>query len=288
MLSTRIIGVINVLNNVAVQSINFNRYLPVGRPDIAISYLNKWGIDEIVVLDMKGSVNGSSKLHKYLPGYVADCQAPIAAGGGVQKLADIENLIRNGADKVVINSSAYNNPKIIDEGAREFGEQAIVVSVDIRREKNNYVIYAESGLKKIGMSLADALRQAQDHGAGEILVNSIDRDGSKKGYDLDLLNYVKDIISIPAVGCGGVGTSNHFLQAMPIGLSGLAAGNFFHYTEHSVIQLKSYLNQTEEDIRLDTYSNYQNREFALDERLLALSDDKLEALKFEYIPEENI
>ena len=288
MLTTRIIGVINVLNNVAVQSINFNRYLPVGRPDIAISYLNKWGIDEIVVLDMKGSVNGGSELYKYLPGYVADCQAPIAAGGGVQNLADIESLIRNGADKVVINSSAYNNPKIIDEGAREFGEQAIVVSVDIRKEKNNYAIFAESGSKKIGMPLADALRQAQDHGAGEILINSIDRDGSKKGYDLNLLNYVKDIISIPAVGCGGVGTSNHFLQAMPIGLSGLAAGNFFHYTEHSVIQLKSYLNQTEEDIRLDTYANYQNREFALDERLLALSDGKLEALKFEYIPEENI
>ena len=102
------------------------------------------------------------------------------------------------------------------------------------------------------------------------------------------MNYVKDIISIPAVGCGGVGTSKHFLQAMPIGLSGLAAGNFFHYTEHSVIQLKSYLNQTEEDIRLDTYANYQNREFVLDERLLAPSDDKLEGLKFEYIPEENI
>jgi len=288
MLSTRIIGVINVLNNVAVQSINFNRYLPVGRPDIAISYLNKWGIDEIVVLDMKGSVNGSSKLHKYLPGYVADCQAPIAAGGGVQKLADIENLIRNGADKVVINSSAYNNPKIIDEGAREFGEQAIVVSVDIRKEKNNYAIFAESGSKKIGMPLADALRQAQDHGAGEILINSIDRDGSKKGYDIHLLNYVKDIIYIPIVGCGGVGTSNHFLQAMQIGLSGLAAGNFFHHTEHSAIQLKSYLNQTEEDIRLDTYASYQKREFALDERLLALSDDKLEALKFEYIPEEKI
>ena len=288
MLTTRIIGVINVLNNVAVQSINFNRYLPVGRPDIAISYLNKWGIDEIVVLDMKGSVNGGSELYKYLPGYVADCQAPIAAGGGVQNLADIESLIRNGADKVVINSSAYNNPKIIDEGAREFGEQAIVVSVDIRKEKNNYVIFAESGSKKIGMPLADALRQAQDHGAGEILINSIDRDGSKKGYDLDLLNYVKDILSIPIVGCGGVGTSNHFLQAMPIGLSGLAAGNFFHHTEHSAIQLKSYLNQTEEDIRLDTYANYQNREFALDERLLALSDDKLEALKFEYIPEEKI
>ena len=288
MLTTRIIGVINILNNVAVQSINFNRYLPVGRPDIAISYLNKWGIDEIVVLDMKGSVNGGSELHKYLPGYVADCQAPIAAGGGVQNLADIKNLIRNGADKVVINSSAYNNPKIIDEGAREFGEQAIVVSVDIKKEKNDYAIYAESGSKKIGMPLADALRQAQDHGAGEILINSIDRDGSKRGYDLELLNYVKDTVSIPIVGCGGVGTSKHFLEAMPIGLSGLAAGNFFHYTEHSVIQLKGYLNQAREDIRLDTYANYQNRKFALDERLLALSDDKLEALKFEYIPEENI
>ena len=124
-----------------MQSIHFKKYLPVGRPDIAISYLNKWGIDEIVVLDIKGSLNGSSELQKCLPSYVADCQAPIAAGGGVRNLTDIENLIRNGADKVVINSSAHNDPQIIDEGAREFGEQAIVVSVDVRQEKNNYVIF---------------------------------------------------------------------------------------------------------------------------------------------------
>ena len=138
------------------------------------------------------------------------------------------------------------------------------------------------------MPLAEALKQAQDHGAGEILINSIDRDGSKRGYDLELFNYVKDIVSIPIVGCGGVGTSNHFLQSMNIGLSGLAAGNFFHYTEHSVILLKSFLDQNQENIRLDTYANYHEREFALDERLQTLSDDKLEALKFEYIPEEKI
>ena len=135
MLTTRIVGVINILNNIAVQSINFKKYLPIGRPDIAISYLNKWGVDEIVVLDIKGSVNGGRELHKSLPSYVTDCQAPIAAGGGVSNLVDIENLIRNGADKVVINSFAHNNPKIIDVGAREFGEQAIVVSVDVRKKK---------------------------------------------------------------------------------------------------------------------------------------------------------
>ena len=288
MLTTSIIGFINVLDNFVVQSINFNRYLPIGRPDIAISYLNKWGIDEIVVLDIKGSVKSHSELHKFLPSYVKDCQAPIAAGGGVRGLVDIENLIRNGADKVVINTFAHNDPQIIDEGAREFGEQAIVVSIDVKKEKDDYTIYAESGSKKIEMALADALRQAQDYGAGEILINSIDRDGSKRGYNLELFNYVKEIVSIPIVGCGGVGTSKDFKEAMSIGLSGLAAGNFFHYTEHSVIQLKCYLNQYREDIRLDTYANYQSRKFALDERLLALSDDKLEALKFEYIPEEKI
>jgi len=288
MLTTRIIGVINVLDYIAVQSINFEKFLPLGRPDIAISYLNRWGIDEIIVLDIKGSVNGGKELIKCLPSYVADCQAPIAAGGGVRNLTDIENLIRNGADKVVINSSAHKDPQIVDEGVREFGEQAIVVSIDIRQEKNEYIIFTESGSKKIGMSLAEGLKRAQDHGAGEILINSIDRDGSKRGYDLELLSYVKDTVSIPIIGCGGVGTSNHFLQAMQIGLSGLAAGNFFHYTEHSVIQLKSYLAQNRQNIRLDTYSNYHESKFTIDERLLTLSDDKLEALKFEYIPEENI
>lgn len=288
MLGTRIIGVINLLNKMAVQSINYIKYLPIGRPDIAISYLNKWGIDEIVVLDIKGSVNRGSELHKSLPGFVKDCQVPIAAGGGVCNLADIENLIRNGADKIVINSSAHYNPKIIDEGAREFGEQAIVVSFDLRKQKNGFVVFAESASKKIGLSFDRALKQAQDYGAGEILINSIDRDGSKRGYDLELFNYVKDIVSIPIVGCGGVGNSEHFLEAMPIGLSGLAAGNFFHYTEHSVIQLKSFLHQNQENVRLDTYADYNKHQFSIDERLMPLSDDKLEALKFEYIPEEKI
>jgi len=271
-----------------VQSIGFKTYLPVGKPNIAINYLNKWGIDEIVILDIKATLNSSCKLFKNLPSFIDKCQTPVSAGGAIKCLKDIENLIRNGADKVVINSYAHNNPTIITQGAKEFGEQAIVVSVDVRKEENGYGVYIKSGSEKIDLTFSDVLKQAQDHGAGEILINSIDRDGSKQGYDLELLNYVKKLVSIPVVGCGGVGTAEHFEYGLSAKISGLAAGNFFHYTEHSVILLKSYLTQRMDGIRLDTYANYNNREFGLDKRLIPLPDNKLEELKFEYIPEEKI
>ena len=288
MLAIRIVGVINILNNIAVQSINYNNYLPIGRPDVAITYLNKWGIDEIVILDIKGSINGGSELHNFLPSYVKDCQVPVAAGGGISNLTHIENLIRNGADKVVINTSAHTNSKIIEDGAREFGEQAIVVSYDLRKKDNDYYIFIKSGSKILDLTLEEGLKQAVDRGAGEIFISSIDRDGTKKGYDIELLKYIKERVSIPIIGCGGAGNPEHFLEAMNIGLSALAAGNYFHYTEHSVIHLKSYLKKNNENIRLDTYANYLDRKYGIDNRLMKLSDDDLEELKFQYIPEEKL
>ena len=122
---TRIIGVVNVYNNIAVQSIGFKQYLPIGSPEIIISYLNRWGIDEIIILDIKASLKNEKKLIKKLPDYIKKCHTPVSAGGGVASLKDIENLIRRGADKVVINTQAWENRKIVEEGIKEFGSQAI-------------------------------------------------------------------------------------------------------------------------------------------------------------------
>jgi imidazole glycerol-phosphate synthase subunit HisF len=288
MLTTRIIGVINILNDIAVQSINFTHYLPIGNPKIAVDYFDKWGIDEIVILDINGSNKESSDLHHHLPKYIIDCQTPVAAGGGVRNLFDIENLIRNGADKVVINSNAHINPKIIEQGSKEFGEQAIIISIDVRKEGNEYIVFGNSGLNRLDLSLEEIILQAQDFGAGEIIINSIDRDGSKKGFDIKLFKLVKNLVSMPIIGIGGAGEPGHFVDALSSGTSGLAAGNFFHFTEHSVLMLKSYLVKNHHDIRLDTHADYTNAEFGLNNRLSSLSDKELESLRFDYIPQEKI
>ena len=288
MLTTRIIGVINILNDIAVQSINFSHYLPIGNPKIAVDYFDKWGIDEIVILDINGSNKESLDLHHHLPKYIADCQTPVAAGGGVGSLFDIENLIRNGADKVVINSNAHINPKIIEQGSKEFGEQAIIISIDVRKEGSEYIVFSNSGLNRLDLSLEETILQAQDFGAGEIIINSIDRDGSKNGFDIELFKSVKNIVSMPIIGVGGAGEPEHFVDALSSGISGLAAGNFFHYTEHSILMLKSYLVKNNYDIRLDTYADYTNAEFGLNNRLSSLSDKDLESLRFDYIPQEKI
>ena len=288
MLTTRIVGVINILDGIAVQSLNFKRYLPIGKPEIAVSYLNQWGIDDIVILDIKSSVKVECSLYQKLAGYTQHCQTPVSAGGGIKTICDIESLIANGADKVVINTKAHEDPNIIRLGVQKFGEQAIVVSIDVEKVNNEYKVFVQSGSRMIKQSLFEILKQSQDCGAGEIFINSIDRDGSKKGYDLELFNYVMTNVSIPVVGCGGVGKANHFLDALPLNLSGLAAGNFFHYTEHSVILLKSCLRKEGQNIRLDTHASYQDQEFSVDQRLKMLSDSELENLKFKYIPEEKI
>jgi len=288
MLTTRIIGVINILNDIAVQSVNFSDYLPIGKPEIVVNYLDRWGIDEIVLLDINGSNKNFFELDQYLPEYIFNCQTPVAAGGGVKNLVDIESLIRNGADKVVINSNAHLSPKIIENGAKEFGEQAIIVSIDVKNIEGEYIVFANSGLNKLDLSLNEVIMQAQDYGAGEIIINSIDKDGSGEGFDFELFTLVRNIASIPIIGIGGAGKAEHFLKVHPIGLSGLGAGNFFHYSEHSVIILKQYLKNNNCNVRLDTYADYKNAKIFSNNRLSSSSDKDLESLRFDYIPEEKI
>lgn len=288
MLTTRIIGVLNILDGIVVQSVNFLKYLPIGNPSIAVTFLNKWGIDEIIIQDIKATNNSECYLYKSLPKYVVNCQVPIAAGGGIKNLKDIENLIRNGADKVIINSAAHSNSKVINEGAKEFGDQAIIISIDIKKINDKYVIFTNSGRKKINLDLIDYIKMVDDFGVGEIILNSIDRNGTKQGYDLELLEIVQKNTSLPLIGNGGASRALHFNEAMFLNLSGLAAGNFFHYTEHSVITTKSYLKKYKNNIRSDTYANYLNSKFNIDERTLPPDDKTLENLKYNFIPEEKI
>lgn len=289
MLKTRIIAVLIVKDGIVVQSIGFERYLPVGSPAIAIEYLNSWGVDEIVLLDIDATPEARSPQFDYIGEYSRYCQVPLAIGGGIKDVDDIQRTIHAGADKIVINTEAAKNPGLISEGARLFGDQCIVVSIDARRlSDSKYQAYVNSGTVSTGYTPVELAQKAEEHGAGEILLTSIDRDGSKKGYDLELLRQVINAVNIPVIVCGGVNHPQHLQEAIDLGASAVAAGNFFHYSEHSVTIVKRNLKAASANVRLDSYTNYNGFNFDGLGRLGKKDDVLLEQLHVEYTPEEVI
>lgn len=289
MLKPRVVGVVLVHNGVVVQSINFRRYLPVGAPSIAVEYLNRWGIDEIVLLDIRARAEHRRPDFQAVAEYSRHAQVPFAVGGGISDIHDIEQIIRSGADKVVLNTAAIEQPSLIAEGARLYGSQCIVVSIDGRRLTNgSYEAVTHGGGQGTGRPPADVARDAEHYGAGEILLNSIDRDGAKTGYDAELIRSVVGAVKIPVIVCGGVGGPEHLLAGVDLGASAVAAANFFHYTEHSVAIAKRFLRSHRAAVRLDTLVSYDG--FALDRsgRVAKAADAALDRLRFEHIPEEVI
>jgi cyclase len=288
-LKQRIVGVIVVRQGWAVQSIGFQRYWPVGRPEIAVEYLNRWGIDEIVLLDIDATLQGRKPNFEAVRRYAQLGQVPLTVGGGISELSDVEQLIRAGADKVALNWSALNQPALITEGASRLGNQCMVASLDARRGPDGrHEVFARGGRVATGLTPAEAARRVHAAGAGEILINSIDRDGSRLGYDLELIRSVQEAVDIPVVACGGVGEPGHLLEGLRLGVSGVAAANFWHYTEHSVIVAKRFLLARNAPVRLDSYANYTGSEFAEWGRVARRSDEVLDGLRFDYIPEEII
>ena len=288
MLRKRIIAVLLVRSGRVVQSIGFNRYLPVGKPKIALEFLNQWGVDEIVYHDTEATSNASrpaSTLHAV----AGKCFVPLTYGGGLTKTDDMVQAIRDGADKLSVNTAAYSNPELIEKGAEILGNQCIIASIDFHKDKSgNRIAYSHSGKKKQSVDLVRWAKEMESRGAGEIMINSIDRDGSKSGYDLDALESVATNVSVPVICCGGVGTVEHFAEGFEHGAAACAAANFFHFTEHNVNLTKAFLERRNSEVRLETSANYRKNRLGEDGRLLRKSDDDLENLRFKQIREEEI
>ncbi|WP_204106202.1 MULTISPECIES: imidazole glycerol phosphate synthase cyclase subunit [Spirulina sp. CCY15215] len=290
MLNKRLIACLVIKNGIVVQSINFKQYLPIGRPEIAVEFLNSWGVDEIVLLDIDATPNKRSpnlemvsRISRY--GFV-----PLAIGGGIKTISDIRALVQAGADKIAINQIAIANPTVITEAARVFGCQCIIVSIDMKRNQDGeYEVFTNSGRKPTGFSPWNWAKQVESLGAGEIFLNSIDRDGCQEGYDLEVIEKVANVVSVPVIVCGGVGHPQHFVEAARIeNVSAVAAANFFHFSEHSIITTKAYLENTNINVRLDSYANYRDCLFDDNGRLAKKTDDYLENLRFEFYPKEVI
>jgi len=289
MLKSRLVGMLILRGDIIVQSINFQRYLPVGRPDIAAQYLNRWGIDELVLVDITASAENRTISPDIVKSVARNSQAPLSVAGGIRNVEDIQRLLDHGADKISINTAWTDNHRLVSEAAGRFGAQCIVVSIDARKiTDGTHRVYRDGGRTRIDTTPADQAHQAAELGAGEILLNSINRDGSKQGFDLGLIKSVSDRVHIPVVAVGGAGHPAHFKAALQAGASAAAAGNFFHFTEHSVITAKRYLLARDTHIRLDTRVTYQNLDIGADGRPLKIDDEVLERMRFEYVPEELI
>jgi len=253
MKKNRLIPVILLKNGWIVQSKNFIEYQNLGNPITSVKRLSEWGSDELIYLDI--STGENYDLRRDDQGYknrdnfidiIKDVSKfafmPITVGGKIKTLQDIEDRLLNGADKVAINTIASNSPNFIYEAAKEFGSQSIVVSIDAKYNSNKYNVYSNSGKKKTKFYVEDFSRIAEDNGAGEILLNSIDSDGSGLGYDIKLLNLVTNSTSLPVIACGGAGSWEHFGEVLSkTDCDAIAAANIFHYVDQSVYLAKKYL-----------------------------------------------
>ena len=288
MISQRIIGVVLIYENICVQSIKFKKFLPIGRPEISVEYLNRFGIDEIVMLDITPAKNGKKTNFKSIQQACSYANTPIAVGGGLNNISDVRKIISTGADKVIFNTACHEKPELIEETAKLFGSQAVVASIDVESTKSEFEVYFKGGSVRSRFDLRSWINYVQDLGVGEIFVNSISRDGTKSGFDIDLVSYIEDYSNVPAIICGGAGEIDHFLDNKLRTISGIAAGNFFHFTEHSAIVLKKFLRDKISNIRLETYANYQNHNLGEDSRPTAIKESYLEKIRFTPIIEEII
>jgi cyclase len=291
MLKKRLTACVIIKDGRVVQSIGFKKYLPVGNLDITVEFLNQWGIDEIVILDMDATAQGRRPDCERIARISKRNFAPLAVGGGIRTIEDMRQLVHSGADKIVINAIALERPSIITEAADVFGAQCIVVSIDVRKNSDGtYEVFRDSAKTPTGKDPVVWACDVQALGAGEIFLNAVDRDGSKEGYDIQLIQKVAQAVHIPVIACGGVGSAQHVLEgAKETAAWALAVGNFLNFTEQSPTLIKAYLHQHGVDVRVDTYANFKDHQ--LDEefgRLTKKSDDILDKLRFVYHPEEVI
>ncbi len=288
MLKKRITATLSIKEGIVVQSIGFKRYLPVGKPAIALEYLNSWGIDEIILLDISATAGRRQPDYEMIRNASLKCYVPLTVGGGITDVNHIKELMHCGSDKVALNQAAIYQPELITAAAEIFGNQCVVVSIDAIKIANGYRVYDYINKKNLDFSPAEMAKYSEELGAGEILINSVDRDGSYTGYDKELIDSVCSQVNVPVIGCGGAKNSKDILDVLQhTAVSAACAGNFFHFTEHSVNITKANISK-HMNVRLETFADYSENQFDDEFRLLKKDDAILEEMLFMKIEKEVI
>ena len=259
MLKKRIIPVTLFSNGWLVQTKNFSNFRNLGNPYEIIKRLSKFGSDELIYVDI--SRGPSLNLRQDVKGVssfefidtvkkVSEISSiPLTCGGKVKTMKEINNLLINGADKVLINTEFHNNSKLISTSSKEFGSQAIVGGIDVKRHDNEYFVYHSNGLINSKIKVLDWAKFLEDNGCGEIFVNSIDKDGSNLGFDLELGKKLIDSINLPLIFCGGASDEKHFMELFNLGFDAAAAANMFNYKEQSIYNVKKNLYNKNYNVR---------------------------------------
>jgi len=243
MLSKRIIPCLDVHNGRVVKGTNFVQLRDAGDPVELAALYDQEGADELVFLDITASSDNRETMVEVVRRTAEQVFIPFTIGGGLRTIEDIRRMLRAGADKIALNTSAVQNPRLIQEGAHAFGSQCIVVAVDARSTApGKWEVYIHGGRTATGKDVLQWVTEAETLGAGEILLTSMDRDGTKAGYDLELTRAVSRAVSLPVIASGGVGTLEHLAQGLTLGeADAVLAASIFHYKEFSIEEAKRYL-----------------------------------------------
>lgn len=250
-LAKRIIPCLDVTNGRVVKGVNFIGLRDAGDPIEISRRYDDQGADELTFLDITASSDDRDLILHIIEEVAAQVFIPLTVGGGVRKVEDVRRLLNAGADKVSINTSAVQNPELVREAADRYGSQCIVVAIDAKRAENGWQVFTHGGRNATGLDVIEWAKKMQALGAGEILLTSMDRDGTRNGFDLALIRSVSDTVEVPVIASGGVGNLQHLVDGIVDGhADAVLAASIFHYGEYTVRQAKEYMAQHSIEVRL--------------------------------------
>lgn len=249
-LAKRIIPCLDVTDGRVVKGVNFVDLQDAGDPvEIAKQY-NEAGADELTFLDITASSDNRDLILDIIESVAKQIFIPLTVGGGVRSPQDVRRLLNVGADKVSINTAAILNPELVKEAASRFGSQCIVVAIDAKRVDDHWEVFTHGGRKSTGLNAIDWAKKMVDYGAGELLVTSMDKDGTKEGFDLELTRKISNNVDVPIIASGGVGNLNHLVDGVKLGgADAVLAASIFHFGEYSIKDAKEFMKQHSIEIR---------------------------------------
>lgn len=253
MFTKRIIPCLDVHNGRVVKGVNFVDLVDAGDPVAIAKAYDEAGADEVVFLDITASSDARETVVDMVRKVAANVFIPFTVGGGIRTVEDFKALLREGADKISVNSAAINRPELISEAAEKFGSQCVVVAIDAKKREDGtgWNIYKNGGRVDVGIDAVEWAKKVESLGAGEILLTSMDGDGTKAGYDLELTRTISEAVSIPVIASGGAGTLEHFYEALTVGKADAAlAASLFHFKELEIKEVKQYLREKKVSVRL--------------------------------------
>ncbi len=250
MLKKRIIPCLDVKNGRVVKGINFVNLKDAGDPVEQAQIYSNGGADEICFLDITASNENRNTIYDVVERTSKKCFVPLTVGGGVRNIKDINKLLSCGADKVSINTAAVEDPNLVIQSSKKFGSQCIVVAIDAKKNEDRWEVFTHGGRNPTGLSALEFASKMEKYGAGELLVTSMDKDGTQSGYDIALIQKISSSVNIPVIASGGVGTLDHLVDGVKSGASAVLAASIFHYGTYSINDAKQYLASKDIPVRI--------------------------------------